>query len=375
MVVKSEDKVLEGRTSPSYVKVRGWLLDYIVEQNLQSGDRIPSERVLAERLGLSRPKVARAVAELVDEKVLVREYRSGTFMGARSGKKPSNSTRVICLVKAWPESVMDEFDRVQPLFDNIIQSATAAMKEQGYRAQVIYSNLPEDEARILDELSNDGVEGAIIYPAISHDMDRICRVYASHDPTTPPIVLVDHYFPSLPIDHVVSDNFSGARDAVRLLISKGHRRIAFFTDFSAITSVMDRDAGYRAALEEADIDYDESLVCGPQVMRHSRLNYDYTLEHLLKLPEPVTAIFGINDNTIWAALQAANVQGLQVPRDLEIAGFFDSPIPMGVQTHFIRVVQAKYEMGRAAVQVILDRLSGDTSKEPRHVLIPPTVVE
>jgi DNA-binding LacI/PurR family transcriptional regulator len=160
-----------------------------------------------------------------------------------------------------------------------------------------------------------------------------------------------------------------------LLISKGHRRIAFFTDFSAITSVMDRDAGYRAALEEADIDYDESLVCGPQVMRHSRLNYDYTLEHLLKLPEPVTAIFGINDNTIWAALQAANVQGLQVPRDLEIAGFFDSPIPMGVQTHFIRVVQAKYEMGRAAVQVILDRLSGDTSKEPRHVLIPPTVVE
>ena len=89
-------------------------------------------------------------------------------------------------------------------------------------------------------------------------------------PWRPPIVFIDRYCPEVNVDRVGTDNLGGVKLAVAHLVAKGHRRIAFFTDFSVMTSTQDRPAGYKAGLEAAGIPYDESSGCGPADPRVGR---------------------------------------------------------------------------------------------------------
>lgn len=88
---KDSDAVLEAlRTLPRprsemplYVQVKRCLLDLIERGALQSGQRIPSERQLAQQLGISRMTVRQALVELVQESVLIRRHGRGTFVADR----------------------------------------------------------------------------------------------------------------------------------------------------------------------------------------------------------------------------------------------------------------------------------------------------
>jgi GntR family transcriptional repressor for pyruvate dehydrogenase complex len=55
---------------------------YITERGYAFGDRLPSERELATRLGISRPTVRQALAALVQARLVVARERSGTYVGA-----------------------------------------------------------------------------------------------------------------------------------------------------------------------------------------------------------------------------------------------------------------------------------------------------
>jgi LacI family transcriptional regulator len=142
-----------------------------------------------------------------------------------------------------------------------------------------------------------------------------------------------------------------------------------------VTSVRDRLAGYRAALEEADVPYDDKLVHGPQMLTDGKLSFDLVLEHLTRIPDPVTAVFGINDKVIWMVMQAATKLELSMPRDLQLAGFFDAVVPHGVRTPFIRVAQSLPGLGQAAARLLLDRISGVAPAGPQHIEVSPTVME
>jgi len=193
-------------------------------------------------------------------------------------------------------------------------------------------------------------------------------------PNAPPIVFVDRYIENCDTDWVVTDNFASARDAVAMLIAKGHSRIAFFTDFTDATSVNDREAGYKAALEDAGIPVDESLICGPNNLRGKKWSFEHALYYCINHPNPITAVFTINDDAVWATLQAARTLGLNIPKDIELAGFFDSPIPPGIETSFLRVVQRKFEIGQTAARLLLERISGEAPAEPRHIMIPADLI-
>jgi GntR family transcriptional regulator of arabinose operon len=371
-------------SAPHYVRARDWLLDYIAEQKLGPGDRIPSERIIAGSLGLSRPTIARALSELVEEGVLVREKRMGTYVGTYSGRRLAARTRTIGIVMPWlsqngsgvitgyvnTNRLAVPFRREGMSFQ-VMQGVVSALDGTNVRLVVHSNTSTHEEAEVLEKLPNEGLDGVVVMPSGSHEN---ASRYAAVFETGLPMVFVDHFFPEIQADRVVTDNFGAARDAVRYLIGKGHRRIAHFTDFENMTSTMDREAGYRAALEEAGIEYDEDIVCGPQIIRDRRWSFLHALEHCLRQQAPVTAVFCLNDDTVLATLQAANKLGIAVPGDLAVAGFFDDHIPRGMPTPFIRMVQAKTEMGQVAARLLLERLAGEAPPEPRHVLLPADLV-
>jgi len=370
-------------SAPSYRRAKSWLLDYIAEQKLGPGDKMPSERVLADALGLSRPTVARALAELVEDGVLAREERVGTYVGDYTSRKLARRVGTVAIMMPWlsqdPAGSLSAYmnaDRIGPCFRRegmsfqILQGMIPVFNEAGFRLVVRSNTHVSEEIEALRSLPNEGLDGALIMPEAEGET---AHLYAALAKSGLPVVLVDRYFPDCALDRVVSDNLTGARRAVEYLIQQGHRRIAHFTDFDNVTSVMDRELGYRVALEAAGISYDEDIVCGPVIMSHKQWNFQYALEHCLNRPDPVTAVFCLNDDTILTTLQAANRLGLRVPGDLTVAGFFDDSIPTGMEVPFIRVVQDKAEMGRIAARLLLERISGAGPRSPRHVLVPADV--
>ncbi len=375
---------LEGRTSPSYLKVRNWLLDYITQEKLEPGDRIPSERILAKALGLSRPTVARAVAELVNESILMREQRSGTFVGDRAGARRRSGIRSIGVIMPWlTQDAMGqvtarmEHDKIrlpywrESMSLEILQGAVSVLNQHGCRFLVLPNNTVKDEAEVIDRLPREALDGALVIPIDSQANEAS---FAGVADDGLPIVFVDRYCPKVSADRVTSDNIGGAKRAVQHLVSKGHRRIAFFTDFATLTSADDRLAGYKAGLEEAGIPYDENIVCGPQIARFGWWRLDFALEHCLGLPDPITAVFCMNDTSVLATLEAADRLGLSMPNALEMIGFFDDHFSHDMRTCFARMKQPTTQMGQVAAQLLMDRIAGNAPADPQHIVLPAELV-
>lgn len=376
--------VLEGRTSPCYTKVRDWLLGHISTEQLGPGDRIPSERVLADALKLSRPTIARAVAELVERGVLMREQRSGTFVGKRAEPTRQLNVRTIGIMMPWvtqdddgkiTASVSHDIihlpHRRESMHLEIMHGALSVLNQHGCRFLILANNDIQDGTQVLGRLSEEKLDGLL---AIPQDAFANELLYEATQNTGTALVFIDRYCPNVKADRVVTDNLSGAKAAVKSLIDKGHRRIAMFTDFGAATSVQERQQGYREALEEAGLQYDEDIVCGPQIARFGWWRLDFALEHCRSLPQPVTAVFCMNDTSVLATLDAAIGLGVSIPHDLEVAGFFDDHVTHEIGAHFTRVRQDTRRMGRIAAEMLMERISGTAPDELRHIVIPAQLI-
>jgi len=272
--------------------------------------------------------------------------------------------------KVSTSALSEPFTRTNISID-IANGILSVLTELGYHV-VAHTNLStQEQAAVLDILPNEDLEGVIAMPT---GTEESAARFAGLRESGLPIVFVDRYFPQAPIDSVTTDNIGAARECVRLLISRGHRRIAYFTAFQKLTSVAEREQGYRAALEEAGIPVDEEIICGPTICRDDRWDFRYALEHCLRQPEPVTAVFGMNDDMVWGAIQAAQKLGITVPDDLEVAGFFDSAIPRGIEVPFARLVQKKLKIGQLAAHLLLQRIRGEGPSEPQRITVPAELI-
>lgn len=372
----------------SYHRVREWIDNYCSKQNLEPGARIPSERTLAGELGLSRPTIARAILRLTKEGVLVREERSGTFINSHSfTRQASSNTYTIGIVMPWlsqtPPNANGEIAFKPPpskrtlvphgnidSFFQIAFGAFSVLQEFNCHISLQSNGTLEEEYESLTQLASKGIDGVIVMPGFT--LENIGR-YNALVSSGIPIVFIDHYFPEIAADRVATDNFAGARDAVRHLISLGHRRIAHFTDFVDVTTILDREAGYCAALKEAGIPIDEDIIRGPEPTRDHRQVYNFALKYCLSMPDPITAVFCVNDNAILATQISANYCEISIPDDLEVAGFYDDT-PEVMPAPFTRVVQPKLEMGRKAAQLLIDRITGKAPAQPQHIAIPAEII-
>lgn len=375
------EQALVGRASPRAVKVREWILEHIAQHSLNSGDRLPSERILCNLTGASRPIVTKAIKELVSEGVLRRVPGSGTFVTEDVVQGPVQRTRTIglslpfiCqeegggLVSSFGgSSIVDPNDRLNlPVL--LAGGLISGLTNMRYRAAIYaYNPKGEGEFPVITEMAADGLDGVIVWPGTEPAVVERWKEIAS---SGLPILFVDHYVPGIEADRVVSDNFGGAKEATRYLISRGHRRIAYFTQFSEMTSAQDREAGYKAALDEAVIPYDDKLVCGPSFVRKRCVSLTPTLERCLLYSEPITAIVGVNGDMVWGAVRSMGELGLTVGRDIEVVGFFDMPIPMGMPVGFGRVIQDIARIGETAARMLVERVEGKYTGEPRHLIVP-----
>jgi LacI family transcriptional regulator len=114
-------------------------------------------------------------------------------------------------------------------------------------------------------------------------------------------------------------------------------------------------AGFRAAICAADLALAPEYIA---LAAQSLDNAKQSMNRLLDLPNPPTAVFCASDTQALGALKAAQDRGVQVPDDVAVIGFDDLDIADYVGLTTIR--QHLEESGRLAVELLLSRLEHRT---------------
>ncbi len=168
-----------------------------------------------------------------------------------------------------------------------------------------------------------------------------------------PYILIDHQGIGNADSAVGAANRDGAYEATQYLLHLGHRRIGFITGTMEMGCAQDRLAGFRQAMNETGKDLDGQLIREGDF--HQPRGYTAAQE-LLSLPCPPTAIFASNDVTAFGAMDAVRERGLRIPDDVSILGFDDIPQSNSVRPTLSTVRQPLEQMGRLAVQMLLESL-------------------
>ena len=178
-----------------------------------------------------------------------------------------------------------------------------------------------------------------------------------------PFVVVDPLLPlGARIPTVSIAHRSGADQAMRHLLTLGHRRIAAITGPRGWLATEERRAAYHTTLAAAGIQPDPEFEVASDYQVGPAIDAAATL---LDLPEPPTAIFAFNDSIAIGALRAARDRGLRVPDDLSIVGFDDIEHATLVTPALTTVRQPLGELGRTAVNLLVRLL--ERTSETRHI--------
>jgi LacI family transcriptional regulator len=166
----------------------------------------------------------------------------------------------------------------------------------------------------------------------------------------------------------LGDDHLGARLAVRHLVDLGHRRIGLVGGPGYATSARGREAGYAAALADAGIAADPSLVAGDAFSMEAGERAGRALLDRAARP---TAIFAVNDNTAIGVLAAAHALGLRVPEDLSLVGYNDIPVVSRLPVPLTTVRVPFGTVAANALDLLQEALAGAA---PRTLVAAPTLI-
>jgi LacI family transcriptional regulator len=258
-------------------------------------------------------------------------------------------------------------DIANPYFTALVRGVEDVARHGGYT--VILCNTDDDPATelgYLELLRRKRADGILLAPTgVRHAyLDRLVE-------SAFPLVFFDRIVPGVPGDAVLLDNVDGAYRIVRHLIRLGHRRIGIVAGLRRVGTSTERLEGYRRALREAGIAEEAELIREG----NSRLDGGYarTLE-LLDLPDPPRAIFATNNLMTLGAIAALQSRGIRVPRDVAVVGFDDFEWAMILRPRLTTVAQPTYEIGRAAAELLIERIEQRRVGEPRRVVLSPRLM-
>jgi DNA-binding LacI/PurR family transcriptional regulator len=167
------------------------------------------------------------------------------------------------------------------------------------------------------------------------------------------------------------DNHLAARQAVDYLISLGHRQIACITNApSSYSASVDRLMGYRDALEQAGIPYNDTLVRFGDFEPESGY---IQMNSLLSSGVPFTAGFIASDAVLIGANAALREHGLHIPDDISLVGFDDIAWSKYVDPPLTTVRLPAQAIGNQACTMLMQILNGQSIPE-RNLVLPTELI-
>lgn len=251
-----------------------------------------------------------------------------------------------------------------PFFAELTRGAEDAAYEAGYELILCNSDLnPVKESRYVHSLLEKRVEG-ILMNSVSglneEEQEELSR-------SGVPIVLLNRPSASARIEGfstVLADNYAGGFMAGQYLLDLGHRVIGHLTGAVQHGNLRERTKGFKKSLQETNSRVTPMIIHG----RHSNEGGYRMMKKLLKRPG-LTAVFAANDAMAFGAVRAIFESNLRIPDDISVIGFDNVDMASLVRPALTTVHQPKYEMGRAAVEVLLRQAKQGEMAMPEHRMV------
>jgi len=185
-----------------------------------------------------------------------------------------------------------------------------------------------------------------------------------------PCVVINYYVEDMDVSCIAVDNAGGAESAVNYLIGLGHKRIAHITGDITTQAAAKRLEGYKRALAKNGIKVREDYIFYTD---YSRGQARGAAEKLIKMADPVSAVFVASDSMALEVMAVAREAGKNIPRDLSIIGFDDNPSGLYGPVALSTVRQPLIKMAEESVKE-LNRLMGPKPGPHKKVLLPAELV-
>jgi LacI family transcriptional regulator len=266
---------------------------------------------------------------------------------------------------------MTNGSRILLLFDNngneyvsrLRDGVTRSARSSGVPVQT--ENLFQSGRPVADFFEADLPAGVILTPPLSDDRHLLSLIEERRLPYVRIAPLLDTDRGST----VVMDEYDAARAITDLLLRKGHRRIGFVRGPNQHLVSMRRYNGYANALGGKGLRMDPTLIVQGDFSRES----GRTLAPRLFAAKP-TAIFASNDEMAAGVIDAAQAEGISIPRDISVAGFDDNTVARTVRPRLTSVRQPLEEMGEVACEMLVGRIR-HPGQANQHKQVPFEIVE
>jgi LacI family transcriptional regulator len=313
----------------------------------------PTSSDVARLAGVSRTTVSYVINDRAGSKVRIsKETRKKVWDAVEAlGYQPISAGRALRLQRSNMVVLMvpDIINLYYPYL------ATAAQQEAESAGLDVFvyntHNDPQRERDFVNVLIRRGVDGLITqtFQLSGEDIAKLVDAGVA--------VVVHGNEPTHPYaDNVMVDEVKAVEASVSYLVERGHRRIGTLAGPDSMWTGRLRKQGYLNGLQSHDIPIDEQLIYVTDYQRETGYR---GMQYFLSLPDPPTAVVAADDLLAIGGLLAALDAGLSVPEDVAIVGFDDIPEATIVRPRLTTVRKNIELLGRAAIDLLLERIDAE----------------
>jgi len=242
----------------------------------------------------------------------------------------------------------------------VLSGVSTVAREKDYRILLQYIESFEKEGTYFQLAREKRIDGIILSGPRSDDVELLR--------------LKDEDFPIVLMGQVEGGNFScsdidnikAAKKIVYHLISHGHKKIAMITNAPLnYTASKLRLLGYKKALQENSITYDEKLIGAGNFTSQSGFEVIQKLLSLKKLP---TAIFVASDVVAFGAMDAIKKKGMKIPQDIALVGFDNVSLSEYVDPPLTTIDLPGFDIGKNAANLLINIIERNENKYEKIIL-------
>ncbi|NEB79857.1 LacI family transcriptional regulator [Streptomyces sp. SID14478] len=261
-----------------------------------------------------------------------------------------------------------------PIFPALAQTIGQALTRQGY-TPVLATQTPggSTEDELTEMLVDRGVSAIIYVSGLHADTTADTQRYEQLRAQGVPFVLVDGFSPKVQAPFISPDDRAAMQLAVTHLASLGHSRIGLALGPKRFVPVQRKTEGFLRAMQDR-------FGLSPDAIERDLVQHSlYTLEGgqaaaSALLDRGCTALVCASDMMALGAIRAARRRGLEVPDDVSVVGFDDSPLIAFTDPPLTTVRKPVQAMGQAAVRAVLEEIGGTPAPHTEFVFMPELVV-
>ncbi|MGN6352269.1 MAG: LacI family DNA-binding transcriptional regulator [Parafilimonas sp.] len=309
---------------------------------------------IAKALNISKSTVSRALHEHSD---INEQTRQAVLQTARDLDYQPN-----LLAKSLVQNKTNTIGIIVPefltyFFPTVIIGAQQIASAAGYNVIICQS-----QESYATELSNANVLIANRVDGVLISMTRETKNfdhYKRFERHGIPVVFFNRVCDEMNVPKVLVNDYNGAFKATEHLIKSGYRRIAHIGGPANLRLSHNRLNGYKDALKKHKLPILDELITSCDLSKQAAIK---SAKQLLELTTPPDAVFCVNDPAAIQLMLVAKNKGIDIPEDLGVVGFSNDPIAAIIEPALTTVEQPVAEMGRKAMQLLIDKLNGHIGK-------------